>query len=165
MQKDSLEFKDEQNNPKEHIDHMEEGQSHIDYDTGQSLIPVLLNFIKSIVNSDDPPLNISRKTLQQNQYLRVDKKNLVKKSLEMPAGNAEVKDEYKMYYEQSDEKLSNMNSNLVESIFLTAPGFSHFYRCLTKHNYGQQKNMIVATLAQALKMPKKVKLNNKNQAG
>jgi len=52
-------------------------------DNFQDMMPSYLNFIRGVVDSDDLPLNVSRETLQQNKLLKVIKKKLVRKTLDM----------------------------------------------------------------------------------
>jgi len=52
-------------------------------DDFQDIMPNYLNFIRGVVDSDDLPLNVSRETLQQHKLIKVIRKKLIRKALDM----------------------------------------------------------------------------------
>lgn len=78
-------------------------------DDFQDMMPNYLSFVRGVVDSDDLPLNVSRETLQQHKLLKVIRKKLVRKSLDMIKKIA--KGDYEKFWK---EYSTNMKLGIIE---------------------------------------------------
>jgi len=72
-------------------------------DEFEDLVPRYLRFVKGVVDSDDLPLNVSRETLQEHRVLKVIKKKVVRKILDMIRKLAEAEEEGEEEEEEEEE--------------------------------------------------------------
>merc|ERR1712196_560409 len=90
-------------------------------DNCEDLIPEWLTFVKGVGDSEDLPLNISRETLQQNKILKVIKKNIVKKCIELFGEIQENAEDFKKMDEQTSLKdyISRMPESQKDIYYIT----------------------------------------------
>ena len=96
----------------ENTDNMKEDQNDIYCIAGKYITPARAKYTEEIMDSEDFSLNTDWKNMQLNKYLRVNRKDLVKKYIEMPAGTAE---EVNMEGRSHNYANTNVSMNLKEA--------------------------------------------------
>ena len=74
-------------------------------DDCRDLIPDYFSFIKGIVDSEDLPLNMSREMLQESAVVKMIKKQLIKKVINLLNETAEDKEKYKIFWQNFSKNI------------------------------------------------------------
>lgn len=74
-------------------------------DDFKELMPNYLDFISGIVDTEDLPLNVSREILQQNKMLKLIRKTLVKKSIELIENIKTDEKTYNSFYQSFSKNI------------------------------------------------------------
>jgi heat shock protein beta len=101
-------------------------------DEGLDLLPRYLNFIRGLIDSNDLPLNVSREMLQQSKTLKVIRKKLVRKALELFKDLADAAGE-KAPEKKDGEELSDDDKELDEKIKKAKAKWDKFYNAYGKN--------------------------------
>lgn len=104
-------------------------------DDFDEMMPKYLNFIKGVVDSDDLPLNVSRETLQQHKLLKVIKKKLVRKTLEMIKKIS--KEEYAAFWKEFS---TNIKLGVIED-HANRTRLAQLLRFWTSHSEKEQSSL------------------------
>lgn len=104
-------------------------------DDFQDLMPNYLSFIRGVVDSDDLPLNVSRENLQQHKLLKVIKKKLVRKALDMIKKISD--EEYMKFWEEYG---TNVKLGIIED----AANRSRLAKLLRFQSSGQEAGKFVS---------------------
>uniref|UniRef100_A0A336LUV9 CSON002533 protein n=1 Tax=Culicoides sonorensis TaxID=179676 RepID=A0A336LUV9_CULSO len=115
-------------------------------DEFNDMIPNYLSFIRGVVDSDDLPLNVSRETLQQHKLIKVIKKKLIRKALDMLK---------KLDKEQYDKFWKEYSTNIKLGIMEDPSNRSRLAKLLQFQSSNNSDKKVMTTLSDYVSRMKK----------